>query len=155
MASVAAAQAAGVPSDRWTFPLAGVGAADHWYPTNRWAFDESPAMRISGLRTLELARMSIDDCDLIDLYSCFPSIVTLTTEELGIDPGRQLTVTGGLAFAGAPLNFAAGQALVGMVATLRSDPGSIGVVQGNGGHATKHSFGVYSTTPPTTRRPSS
>ncbi|MDG1877215.1 MAG: hypothetical protein P8I99_07355 [Acidimicrobiales bacterium] len=84
----------------------------------------------------------------VDLYGCFPSIVQYTANALGLRPGRPLTVTGGLGFMGAPLNFAAGQSLVAMVRALRADPGSYGLVQGNGGHAAKHAFAVLSTDPP-------
>ena len=147
--STARADELGVPASRRVHPLLCVNSEDTPTMLDRDDIHVAPGLRATAAALIaELG--SVDVIDHIDLYSCFPSIVTLTTEELGIDPDRPLTVTGGLAFAGAPLNFAAGQALVGMVATLRSDPGSIGVVQGNGGHATKHSFGVYSTTPPTT-----
>ena len=37
-------------------------------------------------------------------------MVAYTAEAMGLDPGRELTVAGGLGFMGAPLNFAAGQA---------------------------------------------
>lgn len=90
----------------------------------------------------------IDDFAHIDLYGCFPSIVQYTARALGLRADRNLTVTGGLGFMGAPLNFAAGQSLVAMVRALRDDPGSLGLVQGNGGHAAKHAFGVYSTRVP-------
>jgi len=139
MASVAAAQAAGVPRDRWIFPWAGVGAADHWYPTNRWAFDESPAMRISGLRTLGLAGMSIDDCDLIDLYSCFPVAVQVAQRELGVDPARAFTITGGLTFAAGPLNCYCLLPLARAVTLLREAPDQRALLTGNGGSFTKHS----------------
>jgi len=67
---------------------------------------------------------------------------------MGLRPDRELTVTGGLGFMGAPLNFAAGQALIAMVRRLREHPGAFGLVQGNGGHASKHAIGVFSTEPP-------
>lgn len=92
----------------------------------------------------------VDDIDHVDLYGCFPSIVHYTAAALGLDPSRRLTVTGGLGFMGAPLNFAAGQSLIAMVRTLRAEPGTVGLVQGNGGHAAKHAFGIYSTEPPRT-----
>ena len=57
MCSAAAAARAGVPPDRWVFPWSGANAADHWYPTNRWAFDESPAMRLAGHRALASRRL--------------------------------------------------------------------------------------------------
>ena len=75
-------------------------------------------------------------------------MVAYTAEAMGLDPGRELTVAGGLGFMGAPLNFAAGQALIAMVRRLREHPGELGLVQGNGGHATKHALGVFSTSPP-------
>lgn len=84
----------------------------------------------------------------VDLYGCFPSMVAYTAHAMGLRLDRELTVTGGLGFMGAPLNFAAGQALIAMVRRLRADPGSHGLVQGNGGHASKHALGVFSTTPP-------
>ncbi len=90
----------------------------------------------------------IDAIDHVDLYGCFPSIVHYTAAALGLTRSRPLTVTGGLGFMGAPLNFAAGQSLIAMVRALRAEPGTFGLVQGNGGHAAKHSFGIYSTEPP-------
>ncbi len=139
MCSVAAAEAAGVPRDRWIFPWAGVGASDHWFPTNRWAFDESPAMRLSGVRTLELAGVGIDDCSLIDLYSCFPVAVQVAQRELGVDPARPFTITGGLTFAAGPLNCYCLLPLARAVALLREAPTERALLTGNGGSFTKHS----------------
>lgn len=92
---------------------------------------------------------SIDDFAHLDLYGCFPSIVRYSQQAMKLSPGRNLTVTGGLGFMGAPLNYAAGQSLSAMIRELRNDPGSMGMVQGNGGHTAKHALGVYSTVPPT------
>ena len=71
--SAEAAAAAGVPRDRWVFPLAGTGAADADVMSRRRHVDQSPAMSIAGNRALELAGADIADVGLIDLYSCFPS----------------------------------------------------------------------------------
>ncbi len=147
MCSVAAAEAAGVPRDRWIFPWAGVGAADHWFPTNRWAFDESPAMRVSGIRTLELADLTIDECGLIDLYSCFPIAVQVAQRELGVDPGRDFTITGGLTFAAGPLNCYCLLPLARAVALLREAPHERALLTGNGGSFTKHSSLVLAAAP--------
>lgn len=147
MCSVAAAEAAGVPRDRWIFPWAGVGAADHWYPTNRWAFDESPAMRLSGLRTIELAGLAVDECSLIDLYSCFPVAVQVAQRELGVDPDRDFTITGGLTFAAGPLNCYCLLPLTRAVALLRQAPDQRALLTGNGGSFTKHSSLVLAAAP--------
>ncbi|MCY4666139.1 MAG: hypothetical protein OXC00_15895, partial [Acidimicrobiaceae bacterium] len=84
-----------------------------------------------------------------DLYSCFPSMIALAVEALGIDDGRLLTVSGGLAFTGAPTNFSAGEGLIAMVDRLRDDaPGTTGLVHGSGGIAAKHALGLLSSSPP-------
>lgn len=147
MCSVAAAEAAGIARDRWVFPWSGVGVADEWYATNRWAFDESPGMRVSGTRTLELAGLTHDDCELIDLYSCFPVAVQLAQRELGIDPARDFTITGGLTFAAGPLNCYCILPLTRAVTLLRESPDQRAFLTGNGGMFTKHSALVLSGKP--------
>ena len=140
------AEAAGVPRDRWVFPWAGASAHDHWYPTNRWAFDESPAMRLAGARALELAGVGHDDCELLDLYSCFPSAVQLAQRELGIAPERPFTITGGLTFAGGPLNCYCVLPLTRSVGLLR-ERGGLAFLTGNGGTFTEHSMVVLGASP--------
>ena len=120
---------------------------DSWYPTNRWAFDESPAMRMSGVRTLELAGVGVDDCSLIDLYSCFPVAVQLAQRELGVDPARPFTITGGLTFAAGPLNCYCLLPLTRSVGLLRDAPSERALLTGNGGSFTKHSSLVLAAEP--------
>ena len=146
--SVAAAARAGVPPDRWVFPWSGAGAADHWYPTNRWAFDESPAMRLAGQRALASAGLGVDDCALIDLYSCFPAAVQVAQRELSIAADRPWTITGGLTFAAGPLNCYCMLPLVRAVRMLREAPGERALLTGNGGYFTKHSMLVLGGEPP-------
>jgi acetyl-CoA C-acetyltransferase len=137
-----------VPRERWVFPWSGAGAADHWFVTNRWAFDESPAMRLAGSAALELAGVSTDDCALIDLYSCFPAAVQVAQRELGIDAARPFTITGGLTFAAGPLNCYCMLALVRAARLLRDAPAERAFLTGNGGYFTKHSMLVLSGEPP-------
>lgn len=147
MCSAGAAEAAGIPRERWVFPWSGAGVADEWFATNRWAFDASPGMRVSGSRTLELAGLSHDDCALIDLYSCFPVAVQLAQRELGIDPARDFTITGGLTFAAGPLNCYCILPLTRAVQLLRDAPSERAFLTGNGGVFTKHSALVLSGEP--------
>jgi acetyl-CoA C-acetyltransferase len=131
LCSVEAARAAGVPEDRWVFPLSGTDAHDHWYLSHRNDLHSSPAIRIAGARALSLAGVGIDDIAHIDLYSCFPCAVQIAANELGLpvdDRHRPLTVTGGLGFA--------------------HDPGARGLVTGLGWYVTKHAVGVWSSSPP-------
>jgi acetyl-CoA C-acetyltransferase len=147
MCSVATARELGVSSDRWVFVHAGTDGKDRMM-SERADFVSSPAIRIAGNRALELAGRGIDDIAHLDVYSCYPSAVQLALRELSIPADRQLTVYGGLGFAGGPWNNPVGHAIASMVDVLREDPGSTGLVTANGGHVDKHAFGVYSTTPP-------
>jgi acetyl-CoA C-acetyltransferase len=149
LTSVEAATAAGVPDDRWVFPWAGADSHDHWSVSERWDLRSSPAMAANGRAALGLAGIGIDDVAHVDLYSCFPSAVQMGAAGLGLQAaGRPLTVTGGLAFAGGPWNNYVTHSIASMAEVLRADPGSIGVTTALGWFATKHSIGVYSTTPP-------
>ena len=73
-----------IPADRWVFPYAGTDAHDTYLIGERAEFDRSPAIRIAGRRALELAGIGVDDVDLVDVYSCFPSAVQVAARELGL-----------------------------------------------------------------------
>jgi acetyl-CoA C-acetyltransferase len=140
-----------IPRDNWVFPYAGTDSHDTYSFAERHELHRSPAIRIAGARVLDLAGVGLDDLDHVDLYSCFPSAVQVAARELGLpvgDPARPLTVTGGLTFAGGPWNNYVMHSIATMAQRLRENPGSLGLISANGGYLTKHSFGVYSATPP-------
>jgi len=148
LCSAERAEALGVPRDRWVFPHSGTDAHDHYFVSEREDLGRSPAMRIAGRRSLELAGVGVDDLAHVDLYSCFPSAVEISAYELGMGLDRPLTVTGGLSFAGGPWNNYVTHSIATMADRLREAPGSVGLVSANGGFITKHAFGVYGTEPP-------
>ena len=148
LCSAEAAEAAGVPRDKWVFPWAGTDAHDTYAVSNRRDLHSSPAITEAGKKLFELAGVGPDDVDHIDLYSCFPSAVQVGAESLGFSEDRLLTQTGGLTFAGGPLNNYVTHSIATMVDVLRSDAGSVGLVSANGGFLTKHAIGLYSTEPP-------
>ncbi|MCX2929632.1 acetyl-CoA acetyltransferase [Mycobacterium sp. CVI_P3] len=140
-----------IPRDQWVFPYSGTDSHDTYAVAERHELHRSPAIRIAGRRALELAGIGVDDLDHIDVYSCFPSAVQVAAHELGLptdDPGRPLTVTGGLTFAGGPWNNYVMHSIATMAGLLRANPAAHGLITANGGYLTKHSFGVYSATPP-------
>lgn len=145
--SAASAEAAGVPRDRWIFPHAGTDAHDTYAVTERRDLHSSPAIAAAAKRLFEMTSKSPDDVDHIDLYSCFPSAVQISAAAIGLGLDRQLTQTGGLTFAGGPLNNYVSHSIAAMVGTLRNDPGTLGLVTANGGFVTKHALGLYSTEP--------
>ncbi|HEV7888299.1 MAG TPA: acetyl-CoA acetyltransferase [Acidimicrobiales bacterium] len=141
--SVQAARDAGVPEDRWVFVHSGADAADHWWVSERDDLTSSPAIRACGQ-----ALGGVAEAEHVDLYSCFPAAVQIAAAELGLSTDRQLTVTGGLCFAGGPGNNYVTHSIAAMADVLRQDPGSLGLVTALGWYVTKHSLGLYSTAPP-------
>ena len=150
LCSAERAEALGVPRDRWVFPHSGSDAHDHYFVSERDDLRSSPAIRLAGRAALDLAGIGVDDVAHADLYSCFPSAVQIGAAELGLSLDRELTVTGGLSFAGGPWNNYVTHSIATMAGVLREDPGSLGLVTANGGFITKHAFGVYGTEPPAT-----
>ncbi len=146
LCSTTAARRFGVALDRMVFPHAVTKAHETWLVVERNELHGSPALAAAGTAALRHAGIGPDDVEHIDLYACFPAVVRMSARALGFGMERQLTVTGGLGFAGAAVGNATGQSIAAMVPLLRA--GGWGVVHGNGGHATKHAFGVYSNTPP-------
>ena len=148
VASAARAASLGVPRDRWVFVHAGTDAHEHPFVSARAGYAEAPAIRRAGRLAGELAGVALDEIELVDLYSCFPSAVQVGAAELGLGLDRQLTRTGGLTFAGGPGNNYSMHAVATIVGELRAGAGRNALVWANGGYLTKHSFGVYGTTPP-------
>lgn len=150
LASEKKARELGVPEDQWVYLHGCADAADLWFPTDRQDFHSSPAMRLTGQRALQMAGVSLDQVDLIDLYSCFPVAVEVGAAELGLslDDPRGLTVTGGLPYFGGPGNNYVMHSVATMLQKLRRRRGAYGLITGNGWYLTKQSTGVYSTTRP-------
>ena len=148
LCSQAKAESLGIPKEKWVYPWAGTDAHDHYFVSNRDSLCGSPAIRLAGSRALELAGMTVADIDRVDVYSCFPVAVQVAARELGLDTAKPLTVTGGLTWAGGPLNNYVMHSIATMAELLRDAPGDKGLITANGGYLTKHAFGVYSTEPP-------
>jgi acetyl-CoA C-acetyltransferase len=138
------AKALGIDREKWIYPWAGSDAQDHFHFSTRDNLYSSPAIRLAGKKCLEMSDMNVDDIDLVDVYSCFPVAVQIASRELGLDTSKPLTVTGGLTWAGGPLNNYVMHSIVRMAQLLREKPGQKGMITANGGYITKHAFGTYS-----------
>lgn len=148
MCSTDKARELGISEDRWVYPWAGTDAHDTYYVSNRDNLYTSPAIRHAGNRCMELAGVSAAELDNVDIYSCFPVAVQVAAKELGLTERSPLTVTGGLTFAGGPLNNYVMHSIATTVELSRAQRGSKNLVTANGGFLTKHAFGVYSSEPP-------
>ncbi len=149
MTNVETAEQLGIPPEKWVFLHGCADVNDIWLVSERINFHSSPAIRLMGKTALDMAGWRIDDVDLIDIYSCFPSAVQISRNALGIaeDDPRALTVTGGLPYFGGCGNNYTMHAIATMMEQLRARPGSKGLCTANGWYLTKHAIGLYSTLP--------
>ncbi len=156
--SLAAARRAGV-AERAVFVWSGAEATDVRFPAARPDPGRSPAIAAAGRALFEAAgraagpsaSVGVDDLELLDLYSCFPSAVELAADALGLGrhDRRGLTVTGGLPYFGGPGNNYTTHSIATLTDLLR-DGGSdrLGLATGLGWFITKHALGVYGSSPP-------
>ena len=139
----------GIPQSKWIFMYAGSCLNDIWNVSHRQNYHSSPAIRACTEGVFDLANMSVDDLDFIDLYSCFPSAVQIAMKELSLekDDPRGFTVTGGLPYFGGPGNAYVMNSIATLMNKLRSSPGSFGLATANGWYITKHGAGIFSSEP--------
>jgi acetyl-CoA C-acetyltransferase len=148
LTSVATARAHGIPETRWVFPLAAAESNHMVSLSQRRPFHRSPGFAHAGRSALARAGLSIGDVTLRELYSCFPVAVRLQCRELGIAESADLTVTGGMAFAGGPLNNFVLQAAVRLAELLRDAPADVGMLNAVSGFLTKQGVTLWSAAPP-------
>lgn len=151
MTSERIAASLGIDRSRWVYPLGGANFNNVWYVSSRPRLDDSPAIAEAAKCALTQAGLSIDDIDIFDLYSCFPSAVEMAMNALGLpenDP-RPMTVTGGLAFFGGPGNNYTMHAIATVAEQIRQNRTVKALVTANGWYNTKQAIGIYGDKPDT------
>lgn len=148
LCSAAKAEALGIPREHWVFPHAAAESNHMTALSARARLHDCPAMTACFHAACELAGVDAAQLEYIDLYSCFPVAVRLQARALGRSEEAALTVTGGMAFAGGPLNNYVLQSTCKLMALLREHPGSYGMTTSVSGILTKFGAGIWSTTPP-------
>ena len=150
LTSVAVAEAAGVPRDRWLF-LSATAESQAMVPLPARAdLHRSFGTALAGQAVLDALGIDIYGVAHRDIYSCFPAAVQVQARELGIDTehdNRPLTVTGGMTFGGGPLNSYVLHSTAAMADRLRRDPGTFGMVTSVSGMLTKPAVAIWSTEP--------
>ena len=146
--SLERARALGIAPDRFVHPLT-VADSNHMLPLSaRPALWRVPGFAHAGRGALAHAGIGPAGLGPLELYSCFPSAVRTQTRELGIDETRPLTVTGGMTFAGGPLNHFVLQALVKLATLLRTARERTGLLSAVSGILTKQGVSLWSARPP-------
>jgi acetyl-CoA C-acetyltransferase len=145
--SAARAEQLGIPRSRWVYPLAST-ESNHMVPVSARAdLAACHGARITGQAALDAGGLRAEDIDLVDLYSCFPLAVETYADALGLPLTRELTVTGGMPFAGGPYNNYMFQSACRAAELLREGKGRTALVSCVSGVLTKQAFGLWSLDP--------
>jgi acetyl-CoA C-acetyltransferase len=145
--SLAEARRRGLPEARLIH--IGRGAAAH-EPDDYLArdrYDRSASLETVLAQTLLSNALTVDDLDLVELYSCFPCVPKMARRAIGWPVDRPATVFGGLTFGGGPIANYMSHAVASMVDALRGGRGRTGLLFANGGFATHNHAIVLGTEP--------
>jgi acetyl-CoA C-acetyltransferase len=142
------AAALGIDRSRWVFPVASAESNHMVTLSARADLIRSPGADATARAVLEAGGISASDIDLIELYSCFPVAVDAFADALDLPPGRDLTITGSMAFAGGPYNNYFFQATARAAQLLRAGAGSTALLSCVSGILTKQAFALWSSEPP-------
>lgn len=147
MTTVKHAKELGIDKKKWVYLHGHCDVKDKHF-LERQELGQSAALQQVLRGSLANANKASSEINYLDIYSCFPIVVTQTRDVLGMtqDDPRPLTQTGGLPFFGGPGNNYSMHGIASTVETLRQDPGTFALVLANGGFLSKFSAGVYSTT---------
>ncbi len=145
--SQARAEALGIGPEHWIHPLAST-ESNHMVPVSaRAELGACPGAGITARAALSAGGLTPEQVDLVDFYSCFPFAVEVYAQESGFSTERDLSLTGGMAFAGGPYNNYALQATCRMAELMSAGAGQTGLVSSVSGIVTKQAFGLWSRAP--------
>lgn len=147
--SAARAEALGISRSKWVFPLASTESNHMVAVSARDDLASCPGAGITGRAALEAGGLTVDEIDLVELYSCFPFAVETYAAAVGLPLSRDLTLTGGMAFAGGPYNNYFLQSTCRAAELLREGKGRNALLSCVSGIVTKQAFGLWSIEEPT------
>jgi len=143
------AEKVNIDPDKWVYLMGSANLKNIFNISQRPKLHDSPAAREGSRIALKQAGLTLKDIDLFDIYSCFPSIVQIVMNEIGLckDDPRDLTITGGLPYFGGPWSNYAIHAIITAVDLIRENLSKKIMVVANGGYNTRQSFGIYGNRP--------
>ena len=129
------------------YPLAS-SENNHMIPTLlRQNLFESYGLNLAAKFILDVCKKNNLKPTYYDLYSCFPAAVQMFAEALRIKNISSTSLTGGMSFAGGPLNSYVINSTVQLFKKIRENKKNIGIITGVSGMMTKQSFALWSGEP--------
>lgn len=144
----------GIAQENRVYPLASSESNHMTCLSQREHLHRAPGAEFALRAALDHTSLQKNSFDFLDLYSCFPAAVQVYANALGVDDARDLTVTGGMASAGGPLNNYVLQASCRMIELMRKKQSgempeaTNGLISSVSGMMTKQAYGLWSTQKP-------
>ena len=136
-----------IPKDKRVYPLASSENNHMIAPIQRPNLIEPYGMKLAAKFILDICKSNKITPNLYDLYSCFPVAVHMFSKSLNLDISKNATITGGMPFAGGPLNSYVIHSTIKMISKIRNDSSKVGIVTGVSGMMTKQSYALWSKNP--------
>ena len=136
-----------IPIDKRVYPLASSETNHMIAPIQRPNLIEPYGMKLAAKFILDICKSNNITPNLYDLYSCFPAAVHMFSTSLNLDISKNATITGGMPFAGGPLNSYVIHSTIKMISRIRDDNSKVGIVTGVSGMMTKQSYALWSKNP--------
>lgn len=142
------ADAWGIESKRRIYPLASAESNHMVSLSARADLARCTGAELAAQAIYRETGIGPEDIDLVELYSCFPVAVESFAEAAGIPAGRDLTITGGMAFAGGPYNNYFFQAMAKAAELLKAGAGRTALLSCVSGIMTKQALALWTTERP-------
>jgi len=137
MTSLAVARELGIPEDRLIYVGRGAAAHEPDDYLRREGYTRSTSIIATLSNVLAFNEITAADLDLVELYSCFPTVPKMARRVLDWPIDKPVTAYGGLTFGGGPIGNCMMHATAAMTEKLRAGaPDRTGLVFANGGFAT-------------------
>ena len=136
-----------IPLSKRVYPVASSESNHMIAPIQRPHLSKSYGLDLAVKFIKDVCRNNNIEPNLYELYSCFPIAVQMFSDSLGLNENQSKTVTGGMSFAGGPLNNYMIHSTVKMLSKIRSDHSNIGLVTGVSGMMTKQALALWSKKP--------
>jgi len=136
-----------VPKNKRVYPLLSTETNHMVALIQRKSFTHSAGLELAANYMLQQSNQHKIQPTLYELYSCFPVAVQMFTEALGLSETQDKTVTGGMPFAGGPLNNFLIHSTAQVLAKIRQNTSEVGLVTGVSGLMTKQSMALWAKEP--------
>jgi len=136
-----------IPSSQRIYPLVSSETNHMIGVIQRPDITHPVGLQLAAEFLLETAAKNKINPSLYELYSCFPVAVQLFTESLNVPENIDKTITGGMPFAGGPLNNYMLHATAQMLMKIRENTNEIGLITGVSGMMTKQALAIWGKDP--------